>query len=196
MVQGHVWSTTGNSEVQDRGWALPSLAVRLRYLVAVLVVTAAVGGGAAAAAVFSGDPVVDPVPLPGRCGGVVRERIDSRSLQHVFPGAPPPTFSSEQPTSGPHTPIALAGVQAEPLSPVVQVGLLEEGRILLQYQDLDDTARARLESLAGPEVIVAPGRNLPSRVLATAWTVKVRCDGVDPKALPTFIDRFEGKGLG
>jgi hypothetical protein len=138
----------------------------------------------------------DPVPRSGRCGGLAKENLDARSLQHVFPGAPPPSFGSEQPTSGPHSPVQLSGVQAEPLSPVLQVGLLEEGNILLQHQSLDDQARAHLEALAGPEVVVAPGRNLPDAVVATAWTVKQRCDGVDPKAMANFIRRFKGKGLG
>lgn len=109
---------------------------------------------------------------------------------------PPPIFASENPTSGPHSPIDLAGVQAEPLSPVAQVGLLEEGSILLQHQNLDDRARAEIESLAGPDVIVAPGRNLPDTVMATAWTAKLRCDGVEPEALRGFINRFKGQGLG
>lgn len=79
---------------------------------------------------------------------------------------------------------------------MLQVGLLEEGAIVLQHQGLDDAARRRLESFAGPEVIVAPGRNLPDAVVATAWTVKLRCAVVDDGALRSFIDRFRGVGSG
>ncbi len=164
----------------------------IALLSAALVVAAAVALGLLSAE--SDRP--NATPAPGRCGAVIKEKLDSRSLQHVFPDAPPPAFSSEQPTSGPHSPVELAGVQAEPLSAVLQVGLLEEGNILLQHEGLDDPARSRLETLAGPDVIVAPGRNLPDRVLATAWTYRLRCDGIEPAALQAFITRHKGGGLG
>ena len=175
---------------------LPLRRMRRRHRIAVLVAAAAAtgGGGLVVLAWPSSEP--DPVPLRGRCGGVVKEKLDSRSLQHVLPGTPPPTFATEQPTSGPHSPVERAGVLVETLSPVLQVGLLEEGSILLQHQGLDDEARRRLEALAGPKVIVAPGRNLPSAVLATAWTFKLRCDGVEDTALRSFIARHQGGGLG
>ncbi len=138
----------------------------------------------------------DPAPAAGRCGAAIKEKLDSRSLQHVLPDTPPPDFPSEQPTSGPHAPVERSGVQPEPLSPVLQVGLLEEGSIILQHQGLDDGARMQLEALAGPEVIVAPGRNLPDHVVATAWTYRLRCDGVEPDALQSFIVHHKGNGLG
>jgi hypothetical protein len=173
---------------------LPSCMRRrtIAALAAALVVTAA----AAFALVSSQSGTLSPVPPPRRCGAVAKEKLDSRSLQHVLPETPPPEFGSEQPTSGPHSPVQLAGVQPEPLSPVLQVGLLEEGAILLQHQGLNDQARKRLEALAGPEVVVAPGHNLPDSVLATAWTFKMRCDGVEPDALTSFITRHRGGGLG
>lgn len=164
----------------------------IALLAAALVLAAAVALGL----LSGGSDRPNPAPPRGRCGAVIKEKLDSRSLQHVLPDSPPPAFSSEQPTSGPHSPVGLAGVQAEPLSPVLQVGLLEEGNILLQHEGLDDPARSQLEALAGVEVIVAPGRNLPDRVLATAWTYKLRCDGIEPAALQAFITRHKGGGLG
>ena len=170
--------------------------MRGRYRVLALVAAGALagGGGLIVSSLQSAQP--DAVPPPGRCGPVIKEKLDSRSLQHVLPDTPPPVFSSDQPTSGPHSPVERSGVQSEVLSPVLQVGLLEEGAILLQHHGLDDEARKRLEALAGPEVIVAPGRNLPSAVLATAWTYKLRCDGVEDAALRGFITGFQGGGLG
>lgn len=166
-----------------------------RAAVAVVVLAAALGAGAVALSSRSGG--TDPVPSAGRCGDVVTEPLDSRSLQHVFPGAPPPAFADAHPTSGPHTPgVERAGVQPETLSPELQVGLLEEGKVLLQHQGLDDQARARLESLAGPDVVVAPGEGLPDSLLATAWTAKLRCDGVEVEAVRRFIQRYEGVGFG
>lgn len=164
--------------------------------VGALAATLAITGAAAVAVATAKPDTSDPAPAPGRCGAVIREKLDSRSLQHVFPDATPPEFPSEHPTSGPHSPVELSGVQAEPLSPVLQVGLLEEGSILLQHQGLDDQARTRLEALAGPEVVVAPGRNLPNAVLATAWTFKLRCDGAETDAIKAFISGHMGGGLG
>lgn len=173
----------------------PRRCMRRRTLVAVAATLAvAVGGGLALASARPGTS--SPVPAAGRCGAVVKDQLDSRSLQHVLPETPPPQFASEHPTSGPHSPVERSGVQPEPLSPVQQVGLLEEGSILLQHHGLDDRSRQRLEALAGPDVIVAPGRNLPDTVLATAWTFTMRCDGVEAAALSSFITRHRGRGLG
>lgn len=165
---------------------------RLGVLAAV--VAGAVGVGVVVFSARSDPP--NPAPPPGRCGAVTTEKLDSRSLQHVFPSGPPPSFTSDQPTSGPHSPVERAGIQAEPLSPVLQVGLLEEGTVLLQHQGLDDAARRRLEAHADADVVVAPGQNLPDAVVATAWTVKLRCAAVDDEALRSFIDRFKGVGSG
>ena len=74
--------------------------------------------------------------------------------------------------------------------------MLENGAVLLQYKDLSDRQRSELERLAGGEVTVAPNPDLPAAVVATAWTAKLSCAGVDRAALQEFTQTFAGKGAG
>jgi len=129
------------------------------------------------------------------CGPDVTEPLDPRSAQHVLPGAPAPTYSSDPPTSGAHELGTLpTGVVGAPVAPPTQVTVLEEGGILLQYRDLDTSDRRRLESLAASGVVVAPNADLRSPVVATAWRHSFSCTAVDLAALGGFIDTYQGRG--
>jgi hypothetical protein len=128
---------------------------------------------------------------------VTREPLDSRSLQHILPTTPEPTFLTNPPTSGPHRPgLHPQGVLTQPIDKGVQVSMLEGGQILIQYKDLSTKDRAKVEALAGGPVSVAPNPELPAKVVATAWMAKVICSGVDSDALVKFAARFQGKGAG
>ncbi len=132
------------------------------------------------------------------CGPVQREPLDARSV-HVLPGADATEYETDQPTSGPHLPGPdVAPVHDEPISPAIQVGLLEEGAVLLQHHGLSADARAEVESLAGDGVVVAPAEQLPddAAVVATAWVTKQVCGGVDLEALRTFADDHVDQGPG
>jgi hypothetical protein len=72
--------------------------------------------------------------------------------------------------------------------------VLETGGVLLQHRDLTAAERRRLEKLAGRRVTVAPNPDLPARVVATAWTYKRVCDGVDVSVLRAFVTAHAGKG--
>lgn len=133
-------------------------------------------------------------PAPGACAAPITDPLDPRSLQHALPGAPPPAYATEPPTSGPHQPGRLSGVLAEPLTGPVQVGALEAGQVLLQHRDLTPPDRARLEALAGPLVVVAPNPALPAPVVATAWRTRQLCRGVDVDALGRFTRTHAGQG--
>lgn len=158
---------------------------RLLALVVALAVgaTSACGGG-------SGD---------FECADEVREPLDPNSAQHLLPGAERPTDATNPSTSGAHH---LAdwptGVLDEPIDEPVQVALLEGGEVLLQYRprDLGAAARDDLERLANrlPNVTVAPNRDLPAAVVATAWKYKQTCRGVDVDALRGFVRAHAGKG--
>ncbi len=124
----------------------------------------------------------------GGCGPVRREPLDSRAV-HVLPGAEEPEYRTDPPTSGPHLPSpSTTDVRDEPIAAPVQVGLLEEGNVLLQHVGLDEAERAEVEALAGDGVIVAPATELPegAAVVATAWVTKQVCTGVDVDALEAF----------
>lgn len=124
------------------------------------------------------------------CDPVRRERADPASTLHLLPGATEPEYLSDPPTSGAHRAGPLPdAVLDDPLDRPSQVGVLEQGGVLLQHRGLDDSERAELESLAGDGVVVAPNPDLDEAVVATAWTVKLRCAGVDPDALRDFVDQ-------
>jgi hypothetical protein len=106
-------------------------------------------------------------------------------------------FVTNPPTSGPHRPgVHPTGVLTQPIEGGVQVSMLEGGAVLVQYRGMNDADRAELEALAGGQVTVAPNPSLPAPVVATAWTYKLSCQGVDTKALSEFIKDHAGKGFG
>jgi hypothetical protein len=130
------------------------------------------------------------------CGSATREALNP-DLRHVFAGAPEPAYSTDPPTSGPHTPGALPkGVLTQPLARPDQVGALEAGTVLLQYRDLSAQEINSLAELAGDQVVVVPNASLPNRVVATAWLFKQTCSGIDTAALRGFIRTRAGHGPG
>jgi hypothetical protein len=128
----------------------------------------------------------------GACDRPTDDPLDPQSLQHPLPGAPPPTYATEPPTSGPHQPGRLAGVMGEPIPNAVQVGALEAGQVLFQHRDLAPAERSRLEALVGPQVVVAPNPALPTPVVASAWRTRLLCAAVDVDALRAFAADHAG----
>jgi hypothetical protein len=135
-------------------------------------------------------------PGSSGCGPITRESLDPAYLVHVLGSQTDVTYASDPPTSGPHQPgPAVEGVVHDPISRPVQVGILERGDILLQHvPDLPAAELADLEALGGPGVVVAPNRDLPAPVVATAWTYKRTCTTVDQDELRAFIDDRAGHG--
>ena len=130
------------------------------------------------------------------CAAAKPEAINP-DLHHVFAGAPEPTYTTDPPTSGPHTPGALpTGALTHPLARPAQVGILEAGVVLLQYRDLSAAELQSLTDLITDKVVVAPNSSLPDRVVATAWLFKQTCSGVDAAALKGFIRTRVGHGPG
>ncbi|HEX2038561.1 MAG TPA: EamA family transporter [Acidimicrobiales bacterium] len=120
------------------------------------------------------------------CGAAVREPLDPAATRHVLPGAPEPTYATDPPTSGPHQAgPSPTGVVDEPLPRPVQVAVLEQGGVVVQYREAGD--RAALAPLGGERVVVAPNPALPVRVVATAWRQKLACTSLDVDTLRAFI---------
>ncbi|MGV3758908.1 MAG: DUF3105 domain-containing protein [Actinomycetota bacterium] len=153
--------------------------------IAALLVLAA--GGAACGSSDDGDAA---------CGPILREALDSAYLVHVLGTDTDVEYASDPPTSGPHQPSPPAdGALDEPLTRPIQVGILERGDVLIQYQpSLPATDVESLVALAGDGVVVAPNPDLDDPVVATAWVHKRSCDAVDTAALQTFIDERVGQG--
>jgi drug/metabolite transporter (DMT)-like permease len=130
------------------------------------------------------------------CGKAHTEPLDP-NLSHVFPNAGEPQYTTNPPTSGPHTPGALpGGVLTQPLSKPSQVGALEAGIVLLQYRDLSSADLTSLSQLAADKVVVAPNPDLPDRIVATAWLNKQTCSAVDLPELRGFVRDHAGRGPG
>jgi drug/metabolite transporter (DMT)-like permease len=130
----------------------------------------------------------------GPCEATRTEELDPNSNQHVLPNAPPPEYLSDPPTSGPHQPSReLSGVVDEEIPAPVQVGLLEVGGVLIQYDaDLEDATLADLADL-DPVVVVAPNDDLPEPVVATAWRHKMVCSEASLADLRDFVAEFAGR---
>jgi drug/metabolite transporter (DMT)-like permease len=130
------------------------------------------------------------------CAPAHAEALDP-SLTHVFANGPEPRYTTDPPTSGPHTPGAIPkGVLSVPLARPAQVGALEAGVVLLQFRDLSDAEQQQLAQLVTDKVVVAPNAALPDRVVATAWLFKQVCSKVDQASLRGFIRQHVGQGPG
>lgn len=128
------------------------------------------------------------------CGPSVREALDPASQVHVLPGATEPTYASDPPTSGPHQPSPrLEGLQDEPLSRPIQVGLLESGGVLVQYRpgELDPP-----DEPVADGVVVAPNDDLEAPVVLTGWTTRQNCDTIDVESIETFVSEVDGRAPG
>ena len=134
------------------------------------------------------------VILLASCGGgddsgcaEVREQLDAASGLHIIDVASA-SYQTDPPTSGPHVAAAPpVGVAESPIPAPLQVTILEAGGALIQWDpSIDDADRAELERLAGPAVVVAPGTDLPSPIVATAWTWKLTCRHLDVDAITEF----------
>lgn len=129
---------------------------------------------------------------------MIVDPLDPRSTQHLLPGAPPPSYSTDPPTSGPHASSGtVTGLQSLPIDEPVQVAVLEEGGIVVQYRpDLPARPRESLASVAEEVVVVAPNPSLPEPVVATAWRRRLVCRSVDLGALRAFISERRDRGPG
>ncbi len=132
---------------------------------------------------------------PDACGAPIAERIDSNSSQHVLPGGPVPAYLTNPPTSGAHRPgPEVDEVVESELDEPTQVGILESGRVLIQYRD--NSLKAELEELASNRVTVAPNDSLPTKIVATAWLHKLECSALSSSDLRSFIDDHAQKAPG
>lgn len=129
----------------------------------------------------------------GGCAQPIQERLDPDSLVHIFPGADEPVYTTDPPTSGPHAAAAATdGVRTEPLRRSEQVGLLEAGVVLVQYDGLTDAEQQAIQALADAElVLVAPNPDLPDPIVVTAWTRKLRCTSLGDEAVEAIVEFVE-----
>lgn len=121
----------------------------------------------------------------------LREAEDQQSGLHVLSDEGI-VYLTDPPTSGPHASGASpTGVLESPLSPPVQVRVLEGAGIVVQYdQRLTDDEISALGEIASDIIVVAPAAaDLAAPVVATAWTWKLSCSEVDLARLETFAEQ-------
>ena len=133
------------------------------------------------------------------CAKPQHDPFDPRSVVHILPGAVPPPYLTNPPTSGEHQPVnilAYRGLVQSPITPQIQVALLESSQVLIQYQPtVGSQLLASLEST--PLVTLAPNPALPTPIVATAWLWRLRCAGPAQTALPSlraFVAAHAGNG--
>ena len=127
----------------------------------------------------------DPAEVAGAgCGKVERTAVQFPA-NHVLPGTPEPRYLSEPPTSGPHlVPPQIQARYDELLSRPIQVGILESGKLLVQYRDARDAVL--VGAFAGGDVVVAPNSSLDQPVVLTAWLHLQRCQSVNATVIGEF----------
>lgn len=135
----------------------------------------------------------------GQCAAP--EMPDLQAGLHLIGDRQPPVpYSSVPPTSGWHrSGMAQPGVADAPLAEPLQVGLLEEGRVVISHgtlaveatDALADIAEAHAELVA----VTAYDPLAEGEVVAAAWGVLQRCDGVDAEALGRFVDFYADREL-
>jgi hypothetical protein len=123
------------------------------------------------------------------------ETFGDQGAIHLDPSSPAPTYNSDPPTSGPHSPTAYAcGIYRQPVPDINQVHDLEHGVVVIQYDPtlpveqrdvLEDYARD-----AGTHVIVAPRAGMDSPIVLTAWTKRLALSTANRDDIAVFYDSF------
>jgi hypothetical protein len=184
-------ATTSPTAGGRAGWVVIAL-VGLA-LVVVLALTAFWSDGSAPSAAASdpSSPATTPTSVSGAsgsCAAVSREPLDPTAAVRLLPNAPEPTYATDPPSSGAFVVGAtVEPTPTEPLSRPVQVGLLAQGMVLIQYASSVPAADvADLQGLAGDDIVVAPNPTMGPRIIATAWRVRQTCDQLDLVTLRQF----------
>lgn len=122
--------------------------------------------------------------------------------KHLVPGQPGPSYETQPPTSGPHSPTPTAdGAFTTTPEAIDYVHSLEHGRVEIQYSpDLPEDDQLRLKGVFDEDfegMLMFPNPEMPYEVAVTAWTNLVGCESFDESVLDVvrdFRDEFRGKG--
>ncbi len=120
----------------------------------------------------------------------LREAEDQQSGLHVLSDEGL-VYLTDPPTSGPHASGASpAGVFDSPLPAPVQVRILEGAGVVVQYDARASTVDIdALNAIADDIVVVAPAvAELPTPIVATAWTWKLTCNDADVERIQNFAE--------
>lgn len=132
-------------------------------------------------------------PLPGQAVEIMKnqDHIESVDSQHT-------PYNSDPPTSGQHVEtMANWGVHTEPVAKELLVHNLEDGGIVIYYNDdVDNATLEKLEKLVegySDKVLLNPYPEMGNSITVTAWGRIDRLDQFNKEQLTTFIQAFRGK---
>lgn len=115
--------------------------------------------------------------------------------RHIaYQGAPHDPYKTLPPTSGPHSPrVVIPGIYRSPITPELQVHILEHGHVLLQYaDDVSPADVERLESIGRRyprDVVVAPYPAIGHGIALTGWQRLQLLDTFDPTKVEAFATK-------
>jgi len=171
-------------------WAVVGIIVVLLIGSLVLTVTGGSSATPAAAPPGSAQPTTNTA-----CTPTVKEDLDPASVVRLLPNSPTPTYLTDPPTSGPfQLGVVVPTGSSTELTPAQQVGVLAQGGVMIQYNGLAAADVAKLSTLAGAGVVVAPNSKLSAPVVATAWRKRQVCTRVDTASLQQFITVNSNQG--
>ena len=128
------------------------------------------------------------------CGLPRQEPPDPASSLHVFDDSAL-EWSSTAPTSGPHrAAVPRGGLQVDEVHELDQIAFLEAGGVVVQVRG--EQVPDAVADLASSTVMIAPRSELSDTVVATAWTWRLRCSGIDIGPLRSFISDRAGSREG
>ena len=164
-------------------WSRPTPLRRLTGVAAASALVAALGF-AWTPQFFSSGPTPSAAPAGTRS-------FDVEGRAHVKGRV---AYAQTPPVGGDHAPVwQNCGFYAEPVPSTTAVHSLEHGAIWITYRpELASDELRVLEELADRQsyIIVSPARDLPARVVASAWSRQLRLDSARDPRLVKFINAF------
>ena len=128
------------------------------------------------------------------------ERFASQGNVHVALGTSTPTYNSDPPTSGWHTPdLAAWGTYVEPQPDQRVIHNMEDGGVILWYQagtpEENEAHVAALQEVVDgrySRFVIAPREDMPTPYAMTAWRRLARFDAIDAVAMQAFLAAYHG----
>ncbi len=128
------------------------------------------------------------------------KELPDQGRQHLEAADPLPTYNSNPPTSGPHTPDpAPWGTYDEPIPAEIAVHNLEHGGTVIHYKGLPRDQVEDLidlvESYEQPSgVVLAPNPTVDQPLALAAWRRLRTCREFSQPVVRAFIEQFCNKG--
>jgi len=127
----------------------------------------------------------------GNCDRIERESLAEDSAVHVIANASA-RYSSLPPTSGAHSPGPELGVYERTLSFPEQVGVLERGDVVIQFDAaaLEPNDLDHLKSIYAGDAVIFPAIDPDDALVMTAWRTRQRCTNLDNNVVASFISQY------